>query len=183
MPRPPRRELAGGIHHVTARGNNRERVFVDRADRLLFLRLLAGVVRDLDWSCLTYCLLDNHFHLLVLTRTPTLAVGMRRLNGEYARRFNLRHRRAGHVWERRYHAVLLERDAHLLEVVRYIALNPVRAGLCDSADEWPWSAHPALAGLAPHGLVAASETLALFADDGGDGRRRYQDFVTSVTRT
>ena len=95
MPRPPRRELAGGIHHVTARGNNGEAIFRDRADRLNFLRLLRATASECRWHCLTYCLMTNHYHLLVLTEEPTLGLGIGRLNGSYAQRFNRRHSRTG----------------------------------------------------------------------------------------
>jgi putative transposase len=152
MPRPPRRELAGGIHHVTARGNNGEAVFRDMADRRNFLRLLRSALTDFDWLCLTYCLMTNHYHLLLLTQEPTLGAGIGWLNGTYAQRFNRRHSRTGHLWEQRYHSLLVERGAHLLEVIRYIALNPVRAGLCTRPEEWEWGAHRALAGLEPAGF-------------------------------
>jgi putative transposase len=177
MPRRPRRELAGGIHHVTARGNNGDAIFRDSADRYRFLRLLGTTVAEFDWRCLTYCLMSNHYHLLVRTDTPTLGVGMGRLNGRYAQRFNLRHSRSGHLWGKRYHAVLVESGPHLLEVIRYIAHNPVRAGLCACADDWEWGGHRALAGLEPPGIVDTETTLGYLAADGGAGTSRYRDLV------
>jgi REP element-mobilizing transposase RayT len=181
MPRSPRPELAGGIHHVTARGNDRQTVFRDVADRRRFLRLLNEVIERHDWKCLTYCLMGNHFHLLVMTPQPNLGVGMQRLNGRYAQLFNGRHRRSGHVWQGRYHSTLVERDAHLWETVRYIARNPVRSGICERAEEWRWSAHRALAGLEPAGFVAVGSTLEYFAAYGGRGRDRYRAFVEGAT--
>jgi REP element-mobilizing transposase RayT len=124
MARSRRPDIAGATHHVTARGNGRQIVFRDDADRRAFLRLLREVIERWEWKCLTYCLMDNHFHLLVTTPEPTLAVGMQRLNGRYAQHFNARHRQSGHLWQGRYHSELVERDPHLLEAVRYIALNP-----------------------------------------------------------
>jgi putative transposase len=147
MPRIGRRELAGGVHHVTCRGNGKQAVFLDVADRLFFLKLLRSVVRSSDWQCLTYCLMDNHYHLLVRTLATNLGPGMRRLNGRYAQRFNLRHARIGHLWGDRYHSVLLERDAHVPQALGYIALNPVRAGLCDRPEEWRWGGHRTIVGL------------------------------------
>jgi putative transposase len=179
MARSKRPELAGGIHHVTARGNGRQTVFHDDADRSVFLRMFRGVIERHDWKCLTYCLMDNHFHLIVMTPEPTLGVGMQRLNGRYAQHFNDRHRRSGHLWQGRYHSEQVERDAHLLEAIRYVALNPVRSGLCARPEEWRWSAHRALAGLEPTVFVAVQETHAYFAAHGGAGRERYRAFVDS----
>jgi putative transposase len=180
MPRSTRPEIAGGIHHVTARGNGRRTVFRDDADRIAFLRQFREVIGRCRWKCLTYCLMDNHVHLLVLTEDPTLGVGMQRLNGLYAQRFNARHRQSGHLWQGRYHSELVERDAHLLEAIRYIALNPVRSGTCERPEGWRWSAHRALAGLEPAGFVAVPETLGYFASYGGTGRSRYRAFIDSA---
>jgi REP-associated tyrosine transposase len=180
MPRSRRPEVAGGIHHVTARGNGRRIVFRDDADRIVFLRFVREVVGRCDWSCLTYCLMDNHFHLLVMTNEPTLAVGMQRLNGRYAQHFNARHGQSGHLWQGRYHSELIEREPHLLEAFRYIALNPVRSGLCKSPEAWPWSAHRAVAGLEPAAFVAVPQTLGYFASYGGNGRDRYRAFIDSA---
>jgi putative transposase len=177
MPRPIRPKLAGGIHHVTSRGNDRQSVFRDDADRTRYMGGLRDVVNRYGWRCLTYCLLDNHVHLLVMTPEPTLGVGMQRLNGRYAQRFNARHGRSGHVWQGRYHSELVRRDAHLLEAVRYIALNPVRAGLCETPEAWRWSGHRALAGLEPSSVVATDDALRYFAARGGIGRDRYREFI------
>jgi REP element-mobilizing transposase RayT len=162
---------------VTARGNNRQRIFRDDADRHVFMRLFARVVDRFGWSCLTYCLMDNHYHLLLLTPEPTLGAGMQRLNGSYAQGFNQRHRQSGRVWGDRYFSRPLQRDAHLLEAIRYIAWNPVRAGLCERPEHWQWSGHQALLGLAPAGIVSVESTLAYFAADGGDPGARYRSFV------
>jgi REP element-mobilizing transposase RayT len=164
---------------VTARGNSGQRIFRDATDRHAFIRLLGQVIRRSQWSCLTYCLMNNHYHLLLLTPEPTLGTGMRRLNGLYAQRFNLRHERGGRLWGDRFFSLPLRRDAHLLAAVRYIAWNPVRAGLCARPEEWPWGGHRALLGLEPSGIVAVGDTLAYFAADGGDARRSYRDFVAA----
>jgi putative transposase len=180
MPRTARRELAGGIHHVTSRGNDKQDVFLDTVDREVFLRYVGKVVARFEWQCLTYCLMRNHYHLLVRTPEQTLGAGMHQLNGRYAQHFNRRHGRSGHLWTERYHSVLLEHEAHLPQAIGYIALNPVRAGLCPRPEEWRWSAHRALVGLASESFVASETTLAYFAAAfGGDGRARYREFVTT----
>jgi REP-associated tyrosine transposase len=182
MPRSTRPDIAGAIHHVTARGNGRRVVFRDTADRSVFLRLLREVVERCGWKCLTYCLMDNHFHLLVLTPEPTLGVGMQRLTGRYAQYFNARREQSGHLWQGRYGSELVERDAHFLETVRYIALNPVRSGLCARPEEWRWSAHRALAGLESATFVAVEDTLEYFAAYGGVGRDRYRAFIEGAVQ-
>lgn len=129
MARPPRLEIANGIYHVVARGNERAAIFWDDTDRGRFLELLAHVVHRYQWRVLAYCLMGNHYHLLVQTPEPNFARGMRQLNGVYAQRFNRRHGRVGHLLQGRYGARLVQEDGHLLAAVRYIVRNPVRAGL------------------------------------------------------
>ena len=111
--------------------------------------MLGRVVSGYGWECHAYCLMGTHFHLLVTTPHPNLAAGMQRLKGAYAQAFNHGRRRSGHLFQGRYHAVLVESDGHLLELYRYIALNPVRAGLCDRAIDWSWGSYPAAVGTAP----------------------------------
>ena len=134
------------IAHVTSRGNARAAIFLDEADYLGLLRMLAQLVPARGWRCHAYCLMPNHVHLLLETPELDLAGGMMLLKGRYARRFNVRHDRVGHVFQARYHAEPVTRDEHLLEASRYIVLNPVRAGLCAEAGEWPWSSYLATAG-------------------------------------
>lgn len=177
MARPLRLEVPGGIFHVTARGNARGRTYRCDADRFEFLDLFAGVQRRYGWRCLSYCLMGNHFHLVVETPKPNLSIGMRHLNGVYAKRFNRRHNRTGHVLQGRFGAVLVERDAHMLEVVRYVARNPVKARLCVSPRDWDWSSHRAILGLTRPGLVAVEDVLAHFDCSLARARDRYADFV------
>src|SRR4051812_47131806 len=124
-------------------------IYRDDGDRRTFLAILEDTIDRYGWKCYAYCLMGNHFHLVVGTPEPNVAAGMCRLNGGYARSFNKRHGRCGHLFERRYHAELVQTDGHLLELVRYVALNPVRAGLCGRADEWPWSSYGSLVGIRP----------------------------------
>jgi len=149
MVRPLRIEYPGAVYHVTCRGNARERIFLSDADRELFLQVLTQVVERFNWLCHAYCLMTNHYHLLVETVGPTLPRGMRQLNGVYTQAFNGRHRRTGHVFQGRYKAILVEKDACLLELARYVVLNPVRAQAVRSAKDWIWSSYRATAGMAP----------------------------------
>lgn len=143
MPRSPRIDIAGAIHHVHARGNNRQAIFGDEGDRHAYLALLEGIVLRYGWNCLTYCLMTNHVHLLIETPEPNLADGMRDLHGKYARYFNERHGAVGHLFQRRYGSELITDERYLATVVAYIALNPVAAGLCKRPEAWPWSSHRA----------------------------------------
>jgi REP element-mobilizing transposase RayT len=132
-----------------SRGNDKAPIFLDTQDHLVFLEHLERTVSRFDWRCFSYCLMGNHFHLLVQTRQPNLSRGLQSLNGAYAQSHNQRHNRVGHVFGGRFRSPLLQQDAHLLEVFRYVALNPVRAGLCDEPGAWRWSAHAALIGKEP----------------------------------
>lgn len=177
MPRKPRLELAGGIHHVYARGNRRQAIYLSDRDRTLYLELLAQVVKRQGWSCLAYCLMKNHVHLLVETPQPNLGAGMGRMHGLYAQTFNKTHRHSGHLFQGRFGSVLIKTDEQLLTVARYIALNPVEAGMCESADDWPWGSHFALVrGAAPRWLDAP-RLLAYFGAGGGDPQRVYEELV------
>lgn len=183
MARPLRLAVADGVYHVTARGNARAAIFRDDHDRRALLALLAHVARRCGWRCLSYCLMDNHFHLLLRTPDPNLPRGMQQLKGGYALAFNRRHERVGHLFAGRYGAQLVQQDAHLLETFRYIALNPVRAGLCRDPIDWSWSAHPALAGQArAPALLQVEEALSWFALQGEPaGPRRYLEFVSAAS--
>ena len=139
MPRTVRSDLPDGIYHVTARGVNRCAVFVDDVDRIVFLRLLAENMERFAWRCHALCLMGTHYHLLVETIRAHLSAGLHRLNGIYAQRFNRRHERTGHLFGDRFHAWLLRDEDHLIATTAYILDNPVRAGLVDTARDWPWS--------------------------------------------
>ena len=144
--RPLRLQLPGGIYHVTARGNARRSIFEDDDDCARFLTVLAGTVARYRVLCHAYCLMGNHYHLLLQTLEANLSIVMRHLNGVYTQRFNRRHERCGHVLQGRFAAQLVDGDAYLREVCRYIVLNPVRAGLVAHPRDWRWSSFPATAG-------------------------------------
>jgi len=146
MARQLRLEYEGALYHVTARGNGRQHIYLDDADRFRFLELLGKEVEQQQWRCYAYCLMDNHYHLLLETPEGHLSEGMRRLNGTYTQAFNRRHRRVGHVLQGRYKSILVEKEAYLLELCRYIVLNPVRARLVRRVQEWAWSSYRATGG-------------------------------------
>jgi REP element-mobilizing transposase RayT len=167
--------------HITANGNgDRESIFVDDRDRHRFLQTLAETTSRFAWDVRAYCLMDTHYHLLVHTPEPTLARGMARLNGVYAQNFNYRHGRRGHLFRDRYWSVPLLTDEHLLLALRYIARNPVAAGLCDDASEWPWSSHRAAAGIEPPPVwLQVDPTHRLFGGDGFEAAASYSSFVAA----
>ena len=173
MARPLRIEFPGALYHVTSRGNARAPIFLEDCDRRLILRILSDVVARYRWVCHAYCLMTNHFHLLIETPEANLSRGMRQLDGLYTQRFNRAHERVGHILQGRFGAVLVERDAHLLELARYVVLNPVRAGLVATAEAYPWSSLRATIGLAP--APEWLSTGALLARFGS--RARYLEFV------
>ncbi|MEP6910734.1 MAG: transposase [Actinomycetota bacterium] len=139
MPRPPRFQPTGGTFHITSRGNRRQPIYWDDLDRELFLRLFNRVLRRQRWQYLAYCLMTNHFHLVIETKVESLSIGMHQLNGGYARKFNDRHTLDGHLFEGRFRSTFVETDDQLEDTLRYVAFNPIRAGLCEHPAEWPWS--------------------------------------------
>ena len=146
MARPLRLEFSGALYHVTSRGNRQDDIYELDADRESFLIVLGDVCMTYNWVCHAYCLMDNHYHLLVETPDANLSKGMRQLNGRYTQKFNREHRRVGHVFQGRYKAILIDKDSYLLELSRYIVLNPVRARMAHSARDWPWSSYRATVG-------------------------------------
>ncbi len=178
MARPLRIEFPGALYHVTSRGNARQRVFRDDEDREMFLATLAWVVERFGWRCHAYCLMDNHIHLLIDTPQPNLSRGMRQLNGVYTQRFNRRHGKVGHLFQGRYKAILVEKEGYLLELARYIVLNPVRAKMVKTPERYPWSSYQPMLGLAPVPPALAIEwVLDQFARTRATARRRYAKFV------
>jgi putative transposase len=144
--RPLRLEFAGAFYHLTARGNARAKIFLDDGDRGLFLALLSKEITQQGWRCYAFCLMGDHYHLLIETPEANLVSGMRRLNGVYTQAFNRRHGRVGHVFQGRYKAILVDKDSYAQELCRYIVLNPVRAGIVKRPQDWRWSSYRATAG-------------------------------------
>ncbi|MGA9423350.1 MAG: transposase [Rhodanobacteraceae bacterium] len=179
MARPLRIEFAGALYHITSRGDRREDIYLDDADRAGFLDVFAEVCDRFNWACHAYCLMSNHYHLLVETNAPTLGKGMRQLNGVYTQRFNRRHGRVGHVFQGRYKAILVQKDSYLLELARYIVLNPVRVAMVRSARDWPWSSYRATAtGESKPEWLKVEWLLSAFGARRGPARQAYRRFVS-----
>ena len=181
MPRGPRLDAPGTLHHVMVRGIERRRIFEAPTDRRDFLTRLEVVVRQTGLQVLAWALLPNHVHLLVRTGPQPLATAMRRLLTGYAVAFNHRHKRQGHLFQNRYKSVLVEEEPYLLELTRYIHLNPIRARVVPNIvvlDRYPWTGHSAVMGYVPRRFQAVTEILEVFARSLGTARRRYREFVT-----
>jgi REP element-mobilizing transposase RayT len=144
MARPLRLEFEGALYHITSRGDGREDIYLTDGDRRLFLDVFSGVRERCNWTMHAYCLMSNHYHLLVETPDANLSKGMRQLNGVYTQRFNRAHDRVGHVFQGRYKSILVQKETYLLELARYVVLNPVRARMVRTPKEWPWSSYRAM---------------------------------------
>ncbi len=147
MTRPLRVAFPGAVYHVTSRGNAKQAIFIDDEDRGLFLNVFSVVVERFHWLCHAYCLMENHYHLLIETPHANLSKGMRELNGVYTQGFNQRYRRVGHLFQGRYKAIIVEKDHHLLSLCRYVVLNPVGVGLVKRPERWRWSSYRATIGV------------------------------------
>ncbi len=180
MARPLRIEFAGALYHVTSRGDRREAIFEDDEDRRVFLSTLAEVVERFNWICHVYCLMTNHYHLVVETPDANLSKGMRQLNGVYTQGSNRRHGRVGHLFQDRFKGILVDKESYLLELTRYVVLNPVRASMVAQPEQWLWSSYRAMVGEeASPKWLATDALLAQFGKTRPAARSRYRDFVTA----
>ena len=178
MARPLRLEFPGAIYHITSRGDRQEVIYEDDADRLQWLDILSRVCERYNWRVHAYCLMDNHYHIVIETADGNLSKGMRQLNGVYTQYFNRQHNRVGHVYQGRYKAILVEKDSYLLELSRYVVLNPVRAGMTKTVDEWQWSSYLVTIGkLPPPAWLEVEWLLSQFSLRLNRARVRYIDFV------
>jgi len=178
MARPLRIEFEGAVYHVTSRGNAGIDIFLDDVDRIRFLEILGRTVDRFGWICHAYCLMTSHFHLLIETPDPNLSRGMQHLNGVYTQWFNRRHSRAGHLVQGRFKSILVEKESYLLELARYIVLNPVRARMTRSARNWRWSSYRATAGQAkPPEFLTIDWLLSQFGKDRASAAHAYREFV------
>jgi REP element-mobilizing transposase RayT len=176
MPRPPRPQFEDATYHVFTKGNRGMPIFLEPDDFRFFLTLLATVAAPLEWSCHSYCLMTTHYHFIVTTPRPNLAAGMQRLNGRYGAVFNDRHGERGHVFQGRYGSVVSESEEQLLVAFRYVALNPVRAGLCNRPEDWRWSSYAAAVTGTMAPPARPGEVLSLFGS-GAVARERLRRFV------
>ncbi|MGD0167040.1 MAG: transposase [Gaiellaceae bacterium] len=177
MPRPPRIFVPGGFYHVASRGNNKRALFLYDEDRRAFLRRLGLIVERFELRCLAYCLMGNHYHLIVQTPDSRLSKAVRDLNGAYSRDFNQRHGYVAHLFGNRFAARLIDSESHLLMACRYVAHNPVKAGLCREPSEWPWSSYRASAGIDHLPSFLNDSALGDAFGPGSRWRARYRNFV------
>ena len=178
MARPLRLEYAGALYHITSRGDRREPIYEDDVDRKMFMSLLGQVCKTYNWLCHAYCLMGNHYHLLIETPEANLSRGMRQLNGMYTQSYNRNHNRVGHVFQGRYKAILVEKQSYLLELARYIVLNPVRAKMVHAAGDWQWSSYLATIGQCTlRGCLTTDWLLAAFSKRKTIAIELYKQFV------
>jgi REP-associated tyrosine transposase len=176
--RPLRIEYPGAVYHVTSRGNEKKVIFKNDQDRRMLLTLLHRINMRYHWVCHAYCLMDNHYHLVIETPEGNLSLGMRQLNGVYTQWFNQRHDRVGHLFQGRYKAILIQKETHLVEVCRYVVLNPVRADTRKRPEDWPWSSFRATVGLEQqHPCLAIKWVLDQFSSHRGEAEQEYGRFV------
>jgi REP element-mobilizing transposase RayT len=179
MARPLRILAAGLTYHVSARGNAKMTIFEDVAERRKLLRILETVCGELAVDCLAYCLMSNHYHLVICTQEPNLSLVMQTLNSTYAAWWNKRRGRVGHVFQGRFHAQVVQDGDYLLTACRYVVRNPVKAGLVRTPREWTWSSYRATAGyVRPPAFLRADRLLSLFGSDDPQGAcDRFRSFV------
>lgn len=178
MSRPLSIELAGGLYHVTSRGDRREAIYGDDQDRTDWLAVLGDVCSRFNWRCHAWCQMTNHYHIVVETPEANLSKGMRQLNGVYTQASNHRHGLVGHLFQGRFKAILVERDAYLLELARYVVLNPVRAAMVSQAGDWSWSSYRAMVGAEPAPVwLEIDWVLGQFGEERALARAGYAAFV------
>jgi REP element-mobilizing transposase RayT len=180
MPRPLRPQLAGGIYHLVSRGVRKLPIFTDDESRKCFLGLLDETIERYEWELHSWCLMTNHFHLLVTTVEPTVSEGMQYLNGSYGQWYDWRHGYEGHVFERRFWSDLIETDWHLFETARYILLNPVRARVCTTAADWKWTSYGKMMGMTTKGPRLSTMLLYEFGRRLDSARKRFADFIRAA---
>jgi putative transposase len=186
MPRNARIDIPGLLQHVIVRGIEKRPIFLDDQDREEFLARLSLLLKETSTDCFAWALLNSHFHLLVQPQFVKLAYFMRRLLTGYAVVFNLRHGRAGHLFQNRYKSIVCDSDAYLLELVRYIHLNPVRAGIVTGLEElagYPWCGHGELLGTRSRTLISEDDVLSHFAQGRKTARKRYEQFIADGIAT
>lgn len=178
MARQLRPQFPGAVYHIIARGNDKQTIYYDQQDKLRFLKFLEQTVKQYRWLCHAYCLMTNHYHMLIETPEPNIARGMKRLNSRYCITFNKRHRRAGHVLQGRYGSTVVQKEEYLLELCRYIVLNPVRAFMVEKPEDWKWSSYRATAGLEkPPAFLTTDWILSRFGRNRKTACVDYRKFV------
>ncbi|MHC4455196.1 MAG: REP-associated tyrosine transposase [Planctomycetota bacterium] len=180
MARPLRIEYDGAVYHVTSRGNVRRPIYKDDEDRKAYLEILTQVNKRYNWLCHAYCLMNNHYHLIIETPDGNLSEGMRQLNGVYTQTYNKRHRKVGHIYQGRYKAILIQKESHLLEVSRYVVLNPVRAKIVIKPEQWKWSSYRGTSSKdKPHTCLTVDWILGQFGRKKRQAEKSYREFIAA----
>jgi putative transposase len=182
MPRQARIDSSGALHHIMVRGVDKQKIFADDEDRKSFLDRLAVILTETKTACYAWALLPNHFHLLLRTGNVPVTTVMRRLLTGHAQYFNRKHKRKGHLFQNRYKSILSQEDTYMLELVRYIHLNPLRTGLVktlDDLDSYPYSGHPVIMGQREASFEDTGHVLKYFASKTGYARKKYREFVSA----
>jgi REP element-mobilizing transposase RayT len=183
MPRNLRVVYAGAHYHVFSRGNQKKDIYRCDLDRRVFLKRLAATCQEFACRCLAYCLMDNHYHLVLRTDEPLLSSSLQAINARYAEHFNLAYGQIGHVFQGRFHAKPIESERYLYQVIRYVLLNPVSAGLCASPAAWQWSSYGAVVGTRTHrDWFDRRAVLMLFGEHPGGAIARFEDFILAGER-
>jgi putative transposase len=178
MPRPLRLEYPGAVYHINSRGNHQESIFLDDDDRILFLRLLRNSIERMNWICHAYCLMENHYHLLIEIPDGILSRGMAWINGVYTQKFNRKYGLNGHLFQGRYGSRLVEGSIQFLTVVRYICRNPIEANIVEDSSQWLWSSYRATIGIQTcPDFLSVDDVLACLSSERHTAQMLFSDFV------
>ena len=178
MPRKPRLEFPGAIYHINHRGNHQEFIYQDDDDRKLFLELLEKTIQRLNWICHAYCLMGNHYHLLIEIPEGILSRGMSWLNGVYTQKFNRKYGVTGHLFQGRFKSKPVEDNMQLLMAARYIVRNPLEANIVENAEQWPWSSYRATIGkITPPGYLFVDDILSCLSNDRHNAQLFFEELV------
>ncbi|MBU0530982.1 MAG: transposase [Candidatus Uhrbacteria bacterium] len=178
MARPLRVEYSGAVYHVISRGNKHNNIYFNNTDRQDFLGHVDDAVKLHNLICHAYCLMDNHYHLLIETPDANLSKAMRDINGNYTQSFNAAHKTVGHLFQGRYKAFVIEKETYLLEVARYIVLNPVRAKIVEHPRQWKWSSYRSTAeSKEPPKWLHTDWIIGFFGKERKNGQINYRKFI------
>jgi putative transposase len=178
MSRPLRIECPGAVYHITSRGNARQSIFLNDSDRERFLTILASTIKRFNWLCHAYCLIDNHYHLIIETPEGNISRGMRQLNGVYTQYFNRRHKTVGHIFQGRFKAIMVDKESYLLSLCRYVVLNPVRIGVVKGPSQWKWSSYrPTIGEVKRPPFLTVDWVLSQFGNNTSEAVVSYKRFV------
>ena len=178
MARSARIQFPGAVYHISARGNHQENIYFSDRDRKLFLRLLDNAAKRYNWICHAYCLMTNHYHLILETPDGLLSNGMGYVNGVYTQKINQQYGMTGHLFQERFHSKLIDGNQQFLTTVRYVIRNPLDANIVQDAEDWPWSSYRATAGIErPTGFLMVDQVLSLFATDRRLAQKYFQEFI------